>query len=120
MFKKIKQALATIGVKPLPPTVSATNFMVTEDERATETRKRVNKAFDNQWNQMQLKGLKPHAFDCLDPFTCIKSVCFVWDPDKTIRTFTVDRNLNEIKVTTMCKDPYLCGNKCLAMEDKKV
>lgn len=55
-----------------------------EDQRTMEAVQRTRKAFAEQRQQMQTRALKAHAADCPDPWTCTKSPCFVWIPDKII------------------------------------
>ena len=53
------------------------------DTRDAATRKRVNKAFDEQWAQMQARAFQAHEPGC-DPLTCTKSICFKWEADKIV------------------------------------
>ena len=53
------------------------------DTRDAATRKRVNQAIDDQWQQIQARALVAHEPGC-DPFTCSKSVCFKYVGDKIV------------------------------------
>jgi hypothetical protein len=85
MLKKIKQALATIGLKTSDFGVHKQGHTIlAEDESAAKLRKRVNDAIDKQWNVMTSRVMRPHDFSCLEPMFCQKRNCFKWEPDKTI------------------------------------
>jgi len=60
-----------------------------EDPRTQESIKRTRKNFEEQQEQMQARAMKPHAFDCPDPWTCKKSPCFIWEPDKIVGEYIV-------------------------------
>jgi hypothetical protein len=55
-----------------------------EDPRTQESIKKTRKAFEAQQEQMSARALKQHAADCPDPWTCTKSPCFKWEPDKIV------------------------------------
>lgn len=57
---------------------------VKEDTRDAQTRKRVAKAFEQQEVQMRARAMKAHDASCIDPWTCEKSVCFKFEPDKIV------------------------------------
>ena len=66
-----------------------------EDPKSHESIKRTRKAFMEQEEQMKARALKPHSYDCPDPFTCTKNPCFIYEPDKIIRKIQVRRKTNE-------------------------
>jgi hypothetical protein len=57
---------------------------VKENTRDAETRKRVAKAFEEQKEVMRARAMKPHDASCIDPWTCKKTICFKWEPDKIV------------------------------------
>ena len=57
---------------------------VQEDQRAIESRKRVKKAFEEQWEQINQRAIRPHGPHCKDPMTCNKPHCWKWEPDKIV------------------------------------
>jgi hypothetical protein len=58
--------------------------VVQENIRDAETRKRVAKAFEEQKEVMRARAMKPHDASCIDPWTCKKTICFKWEPDKIV------------------------------------
>ena len=59
--------------------------------RDAETRKRVAKAFEQQAQQMQMRSRKAHDSKCIDPWTCNKTICYKWEPDKIVKIEEVKR-----------------------------
>lgn len=57
--------------------------IVQEDAREYELKKRVNKAFDEQEEQMVARTFIRHGFKC-DIFTCVGDQCPPWEEDKII------------------------------------
>ena len=55
-----------------------------ENPRDAATRKRVRAAFKAQEQQMQARAVKAHDADCIDPWTCQKTICYKWVPDKIV------------------------------------
>jgi hypothetical protein len=104
MFKRIKQALATIGLKPLPTPTTNKSPIVSEDEAAIQQRKRIQAEFDKQHKDMQSRALMPHSLSCLEPQFCTKYPCFKWEPDKIVREFFVNNKLKEVVATEEKKE----------------
>lgn len=87
-MKKLKQALAVIGMKPVPP---ATDFLsrnsVQEDTKLQELRKRINKHFDEQMGLINERAMMPHDPDpevCPDRLECRRNPCWTWQADKIV------------------------------------
>lgn len=59
--------------------------------RDAETRKRVAKAFEQQAQQMQMRAMKAHDASCIDPWTCKKTICYTWEPDRIVKCSIVKR-----------------------------
>jgi alkanesulfonate monooxygenase SsuD/methylene tetrahydromethanopterin reductase-like flavin-dependent oxidoreductase (luciferase family) len=84
-LNKIKQAMAIVGLKTVDIKVRASVApIVAEDEAAIRQRERVNQAFIKQQNNLNTTALVPHAADCEDNWTCRRSPCFKWEPDKIV------------------------------------
>ena len=64
-----------------------------EDTRIKDAIQRVQKAFAEQEQQIHIRSLKQHAFDC-SIIDCIKDNCFIWEPDKIVG------KIKEIKLKT--------------------
>ncbi len=87
MLRKLKQALAVINLKPnniYTPTFN----IIQEDQRDTETRKRINKFFDEQEAYILTSSIVPHEINCVDEIQCIRDTngkgCYKWEPDKIV------------------------------------
>lgn len=57
--------------------------IVQEDAREYELKKQVNKAFDEQAQQMQARTMTRHGMNC-DIFTCVGDQCPPWEADKVV------------------------------------
>jgi hypothetical protein len=57
--------------------------IVQEDAHEYELKKRVNKSFDEQAQQMQARSMIKHGRDC-DIFTCVGDQCPPWSPDNVV------------------------------------
>jgi len=84
-LNKIKQAMATIGLKTVDIKIrSHVAPIVSEDEAAVRQRERINQLFIKQQNNLNTTALIPHAADCHDNWTCTRQPCFKWEPDKIV------------------------------------
>lgn len=104
MFKRIKQALAVIGLKPLPTPTTSKAPIVNEDESAIKQRKRIQAEFERQYKDIQARALVPHSAACTEPQFCTKYPCFKWEPDKIVREYFVNNKLKEVVATEEKKD----------------
>ncbi len=104
MFKRIKQALAIIGLKPLPTPTTNKYPVVNEDEAAIQQRKRIQAEFEKQNKDMLSRALMPHSLACTEPQFCTKVPCFKWEPDKIVREFFVNSKLKEVVATEEKKE----------------
>ncbi len=85
MFCKIKSFLAVMGLRPSDIGISIKSTPIgIEDEKAVEQRKRIGKAFEMQYPDLQARALVAHGADCDDPLFCSKQPCFKWEPDKIV------------------------------------
>ena len=50
----------------------------------SKKRRRVTKAIDAQWEELNKRALKPHDLSCAEPSFCEKNPCFVWEPDTIV------------------------------------
>lgn len=67
-----------------------------EDSKTAEVRKRVNKAFDQQQKQMNLRALKRHSMKCSDPLMCSNPHCWTWEPDRIVsEPYVVTREIRK-------------------------
>jgi hypothetical protein len=62
-----------------------------EDTRDAAVKRSVRDQIDRQWQAMNARALKCHDPKCLDPWTCTKNPCFVYEPDKIAWMATVER-----------------------------
>ena len=91
MFKKIidwvkaKQITVTLE-DPIKPT----HKTVQSDIRDEQAKKRFNKYYDQQEQNVFMRALKQHDPTCPDHITCDKNPCFVRVPDKIVATYVVD------------------------------
>ena len=91
MFKKIidwikaKQITVTLE-DPIKPT----HKTVQSDIRDEEAKKRFNKHYDQQEQNVLMMALKQHDPTCRDNITCDKDPCFIRVPDKIVATYIVD------------------------------
>ncbi len=88
-----------MGLKPTDISINLKSVPVgIEDEKAVEQRKRIAKAFEQQWDSLQARALVAHAAECEDPVFCEKQPCFKWEPDKIVATAPVERRGRKKKV----------------------
>lgn len=91
MFRKIidwvksKQITVTLE-DPIKPT----HKTVVSDIRDQQAKKRFNKQYDAQEQQIKAMALSSHGYSCHDPSTCTKDPCFIREPDKIVATYIVD------------------------------
>lgn len=86
ILKTIKEYLAVLSIKPNSSgPITPTNNTTTESQDAIDVRKRLDKSFEQQAEQLQSRALKPHDKDCPDMLACVKTVCWQWEPDKIIK-----------------------------------
>ncbi len=62
-----------------------------EDPRDISIKHSVRAQIDQQWQAMNARALKCHDPKCLDPWTCTKNPCFVYEPDKIVASVAVER-----------------------------
>lgn len=55
-----------------------------ENSKDQEVRKRVDKMFQQQQQDLNIRALKPHSAHCKDPDLCTKPKCWKWAPDKIV------------------------------------
>lgn len=77
--------VSTIEAPVLSPVTSQ------EDTTQKETIKRVRQAFKDQKQAMDARAMKAHDPTCEDTWTCTKSPCFIWEPDRIVATSIVKR-----------------------------
>lgn len=71
-------------------------FIYHQDTAEQGQRKRIQKVFEDQAQTMRAMATKPHSAECEDSFTCTKSPCFVFEPDKIVgKEEVVNRLTNE-------------------------
>ena len=79
-FKRILEVKMKTGFNPVNPIAPTTQ----EDPKVHESIKRTRASIKQQETQMNMRALKAHSFDCLDPLSCEKDVCFIREPDKIV------------------------------------
>jgi len=82
---KAKQITVTLE-DPIKPT----HKTVQSDIRDEQAKKRFNKYYDQQEQNVLMRALKQHDATCIDHITCDKDPCFVRVPDKIVATYIVD------------------------------
>ncbi len=55
-----------------------------QDTRDEQAKKRFNKQFDAEAEQIQAMSFKPHDSSCMDTRACTKNPCYIWEPDKIV------------------------------------
>jgi hypothetical protein len=96
MFKKIidwvkaKQITVTLE-DPIKPT----HKTVQSDIRDEQAKKRFNKYYDQQEQNVFMRALKQHDPTCPDHITCDKNPCFIRVADKIVATYIVDAKTKE-------------------------
>lgn len=55
-----------------------------QDTRDIETRKRVRKQIEAQWESLNARALVPHGPQCKDPLTCTDPNCWKFIPDRIV------------------------------------
>ena len=92
MLTRLKKWVAAKNLDLKPMDVSkAISPAPQENTKDVATRKRVHAAFDAQWEVMQARAMKPHSFECKDPWACTKDPCWEFVPDKIVKESVVDR-----------------------------
>lgn len=71
--------------------VPLTQMMNQEDVSTRQTRKSINKIFEQQKQSMDARALKAHDARCKDIWLCNKEICFVATADKIVSQSTVPR-----------------------------
>lgn len=66
-----------------------------EDSALQESRKRINKAFNQQQAEMNARALKAHDAGCADTWACTSDQCFVVEGDKIVATSTEKRKTDD-------------------------
>lgn len=82
---KAKQITVTLE-DPIKPT----HKTVQSDIRDEQAKKRFNKQYDQQEQQIRMMALKQHDPSCIDHITCDRNPCFIRVPDKIVATYIVD------------------------------
>ena len=85
-----------------------------QDPRALNSIKETRKDFEAQQEQMQSRAMKAHAADCKDPWTCTKSPCFKWQPDKIVGPVIYGRSVQRQKSPEEIEEVILGNNKTAA------
>ena len=84
---------------------SATDLVCSsqEDVSTKETIKRVRTAFKEQAQDMKARSMKPHDYNCGDTFNCVKSPCFMVEPDKIVGTSVVPLKTKKQRMEELIK-----------------
>ena len=76
----------------MSPLIKVDTFQ--EDSQSVHAREVVQKAFNDQEQQIQTMSFKSHAVDC-DIVSCIKDICFIHEPDKIVKKSVVKRKSDD-------------------------
>jgi len=90
LFDKIRNHLKIYRIKsafvPLKEDFIAVKSpeVVQSDPASEDAIKIVDRIFENQWESLNTRALKPHSADCRDSWACTKESCFKVERDKIV------------------------------------
>ncbi len=95
MLKKIIEWVKTKQITvTLEDPIKPTHKTVQSDIRDEQAKKRFNKHYDQQEQNVLIMALKSHDPSCQDHYTC-GDPCFIREPDKIVATYIVDAKTKE-------------------------